>query len=325
MLYPLFRKCIIDHSLLKKGDRVVVAASGGIDSMVLLELFHRLAPNMDLSVIAAHVNHKLRGRDSLADEKLVKSTAKQYGIPFECAGLKPPKGKNLQDEARQLRYKFLSKVAAKHKAPAVAVAHHSGDQAETVLMHLLRGAGLSGLRGMQLLSVQTNLRIIRPLLGASRKDIKKYAKEKKILFREDRTNAKTDYQRNLVRHKLLPELSKFNPRIEETLAEMAGLITDEDDALNMITAASFQEMFVNLNEDQAIALRVNDYKTLPPAIRRRVLRFAFSRIAGNTKDLNRDQLARMDQIACRSSPKGHYQLPAGLKFDKDSGLIHIYR
>ncbi len=327
MLYPNFRRCIVSRSLIDKGDRIVAAVSGGIDSMVMLDLLCRLSPSMNLSIIAAHVNYKLRGRESNADEALVKKAALRYGIPLETASLKPPKGKNLQDAARRLRYDFFSQLAEKHGASAICLAHHAGDQAETVLLHLLRGSGLTGLRGMAFMSMQAGVRIVRPLLDAARSDIALYAKERRIAFREDRTNAKIKYRRNSVRHRLIPLLREFNPRIEDTLSQTALRLADDDDALDAIAEASLDEALVAdpATRGEGVAINIDTYKAFPASIRRRLIRIAFERMAGSTRDLNADQLARIDHIACAQKSAGEYRLPAGLRFTKAGQICTIHR
>jgi len=206
VLFPLFKKYISKHNLIHKGDKVIVAVSGGIDSMVLLDLLCGPCSSWSLDLTIAHVNHKLRGSESNADEEMVRAAAESYGVPCEVVRKRPPREKNTQSAAREIRLRFFKEVAGKYGAGAVATAHHLDDQAETVMFHILRGSGLRGLAGMRSVSETGSVRLIRPLLPFSRSEIEKYAKHRKIAFREDSTNAGTKYSRNFIRHRILPLL-----------------------------------------------------------------------------------------------------------------------
>lgn len=324
MLYPLFRRHVIDGGLIDHGDRIIVGVSGGIDSMVLLDLLCRIRRNLKIGLIAAHVNYGLRGRASDVDEALVREVSERYDIECSIVRKKPPRGKNLQDAARAIRYEFMSWLASRDNASKICTAHNRNDQAETVLLHMIRGAGLKGLRGMSEISLQRDLTIIRPLLFASRNEIEKYVKERKIEYREDASNAKLLYRRNSIRLSLMPQLRSFNPKIEDALAEMAARIGDDDDALDAIAAASFDEAAAGQSASE-ISLHLDAYAALPAAIRRRILRMAFAKLLGSARDLNSDQLMRMDQIALSRNPRGSYRLPAGCRFSRVQKLISIVR
>lgn len=194
-------------------------------------LLHLLVKN-GYTVEVAHVNYHLRGNDSKLDEALVEETARKLGIPFHLKDAQnaiSPKGNNIQEAARALRYRFFDELLKQRDAKAVLTAHHQQDQAETFLLNLLRGAGLHGLSGMP----EQNGRIIRPLLDVSRALIQQAAEEEGIRWREDSSNAETKYRRNKIRHDLLPQLEQFDPQIVQKLAETAtrlkntSLVIDE--------------------------------------------------------------------------------------------------
>lgn len=198
-------------------DRLILACSGGCDSMVLL---HLLCENGN-SVEVAHVNYHLRGEDSNRDEALVRETAQKLGIPFhlkEATESIFPKGKNLQEAARTLRYRFFNELAEQRNAKAILTAHHQRDQAETVLLNLLRGSGLSGLSGMP----EENGLVFRPLLEVPQEQIRQAAIEKNIPWRDDASNAETKYRRNFIRLELLTQFEKHDPKIVQKLAETAA-------------------------------------------------------------------------------------------------------
>ena len=221
---------------LKCGTRAIVAVSGGVDSMVLLRLLHTLAPGHRWRLIVAHLNHQLRGRAADADERFVRNTASQLGLPFVSAredvkAFAAAEQISIEMAARRLRHAFLAATAKKHKARHVILAHHADDQVELFFLRLMRGAGAQGLGGMQASSVSPeakDVRLLRPLLALSKSELLDYARAKKIAFREDATNQSTDILRNRLRHEGLPSIRRhFPPHFEKAVLRSMELIGDE--------------------------------------------------------------------------------------------------
>ncbi len=214
------------HSLLQGGERLLLAVSGGVDSMTMLDLFERIAGRWHLSLAVAHVNHQLRGDESDGDEAFVRAQCERRSLPFYSTrvlttSFAHERGFSKQVAARTLRYQFLSTIRDQIQADAVATAHQANDNAETVLMNSLRGAGVRGLAGIPLRDPQQ--RLIRPLLFAYRNEIDQYAVANSILFREDSSNASNDYRRNYLRNVAIPELEKnFDPGILAGLNSIAA-------------------------------------------------------------------------------------------------------
>lgn len=211
-----------------EGAAIVVAVSGGADSMSLLLAIADLVKRkkLQLDVTVAHLNHKLRGRESDADEKFVNSVATQLGLNFVSASASISRKKNLEQNARDARYKFLSIVAREENAFAVLTAHTQNDQAETLLMNLVRGSGTDGLSGMpSVRELESNVQLIRPLLSwASREDTENFCRDSGVKYRRDRMNDDDAFTRVRIRKTIIPELRKMNPRIVETLARTAELM-----------------------------------------------------------------------------------------------------
>ncbi len=323
-LFPTFRKYVADNSLLREGDRAVVSVSGGIDSMVLLDLLVRLSGSMELELVVAHANHGLRGRESDGDERLVEEVARRCGLEFVSRRLKPRQGSNLQDAARSLRQGFLKKLAGERDADAVCLGHNRGDQAETIIMHLMRGAGLAGLRGMSPASRMDGVRVVRPIMFASRGEIEAHARERCIDFREDSTNARTEYRRNEIRHLVMPRLCEINPKIEERLSAMGERIAEDEEVLTAIAQDLFEECLLKAGAD-SVSIRRGEYAGIPPAIRRRILRIMYSTLAGSSADLNSDQVVRMDGISLSTSKAGEYRLKAPWRFERSGETLMIAR
>jgi len=280
MLIAKVKETINTYRMLDRGDKVVVAVSGGPDSVCLLSVLHALANNLELTLHVAHLDHRFRGAESAADARFVAGLAKDLGIaatsesrdvPAYCA----ERGLSAQSGAREVRYAFLRQCAKATGARRIAVGHTANDQAETLLMRLVRGAGISGLSAIP--PVREN--IIRPLIGATRNEVLAYLREQGIDFRTDPSNEKPLYTRNRVRHEMLPVLERFNPRIIETLAAEAVLLRDENEAVEAMLPATLQKVLHA--EGEAVRIRREEFGRLLPALRRRVLRRAIELAAGD--------------------------------------------
>lgn len=267
MLLTKVKATINKYSLLKPGDRVVVAVSGGPDSVCLLSVLQELA----LSLHVAHLDHLFRGKES-ADEALfvadlakklnIPATVEQFDVPAYCRerGLSPQAG------ARAVRYGFLRRIADETGSSRIATGHTADDQAETFLMRLLRGAGVSGLSAIPPLREN----IIRPLLDVTREEVLDYLAANGLLFKTDPSNNRPLYTRNRIRLEVLPVLKRFNPRIVETLAAEAALLRDENEALDSHLSACASRIMSR--DDERVTVKREEFNTLPPAFRRRLLR-----------------------------------------------------
>jgi len=246
------------------GDRILVAVSGGMDSMVLLHVLHALSAEGRWKLHVAHLNHCLRGRSSDADERLVSRTAQRLKIPFEISrkdirALAKASGISIEMAARQARHEFLAEVARSRRISKIALAHHADDQVELFFLRLLRGTSPEGLAGMAQSSpsaVDPALTLVRPLVQFSKRELLAYAKEHRVAFREDRTNQSLDILRNRIRHELLPVLrKKYQPAIDVTALRLMRILRDESRLLestlaearkNIRTAADFEKLPVAL-------------------------------------------------------------------------------
>lgn len=305
---------ISDKHLLRRGDRLVVAVSGGPDSICLLRVLDELAEHWSWSLVVAHLDHGFRGAAAAADAKFVRGLAQQLGWPASVSRVDMPAvlheaGGSAQDKSREQRYRFLWRVAAEHRAQAIVLAHHQGDQAETVLLHLLRGAGLSGLAGMRWREEQAPCPLVRPLLQESRADILDYLRSLGQGFRVDASNADNHYQRNYLRLEVLPALTTVNSDVQATLARTADLLQAENDLLEELAVAAYGQIKSGRCPG-ALSLSVQGLGEQPLALRRRVLRTAWQELSGTERDLEYSHveaaLALLDQGVGSSCnwPKG---------------------
>jgi tRNA(Ile)-lysidine synthase len=222
--------------LFHRGERLLVAVSGGVDSVVLLHLLHEMTPRLALRLTVAHFNHGLRGSASRADERLVRRTAKALRLPFvtEQANVREfARDHHLSVEmaARALRHEFLARTAHRLRISTVALAHHADDQLELFFLRLFRGAGAEGLAGMAWRNpspADRGIELVRPLLDQPKAVLAAYARQNKIRFREDATNAMTNIQRNRIRHKLLPLLRRhYQPALDQTVLRLMDILGAE--------------------------------------------------------------------------------------------------
>jgi len=271
MFLSKIKKTIHKHHLLDAGDQVVVAVSGGPDSVCLLSVLLFFAKDLDLTLHVAHLDHMFRGEESAEDAEFVADLAKKLGVPATIEAIDVPafcreRGLSAQAGAREVRYAFLERVARKTGSRRIAVGHTANDQAETFLMRLLRGAGASGLSAIP----PKRANIIRPLIEATREEVLGHLKENGLDFRTDPSNEKPVYTRNRIRMELLPLLRKFNPRIVETLAGEASVLRDEDEAVEAHLAAIAENAVQQ--KGGILTVKRDVFDAMPPAFRRRLLR-----------------------------------------------------
>jgi tRNA(Ile)-lysidine synthase len=240
---------IRQRKLFRPGEKILVAVSGGLDSMVLLHLLHKLAAQFGWKLFAAHFNHQLRGRASDADERFVRKTADALDLPFKAGrgavkALAKKRGLSIEMAARELRHEFLAQTAARWKCRVVAVAHHADDQVELFFLRLLRGAGSDGLAGMKWHSVSPankRVRIARPLLDVTKEALEQFTRENGVRFREDASNASRDFLRNRVRHELLPLLRRrFQPAVDRAILRLMEIVGADADIANEAASGWFK-------------------------------------------------------------------------------------
>lgn len=293
------RKTITEYSLFPKGAKIVVGVSGGADSVCLLHLLHRMQKEREWQLLAVHIHHGLRGAEADADAQFVETLCREMGIfcIVKRANVRAEakaRGVGEEEAGRLIRYEVFRELAGTEGR--IAVAHHRKDQAETLLMRLCRGTGMTGLVGM--LPLREN--ICRPLLFCSREEIEAYCRAEGLSWQEDATNGQAIYTRNKVRLQVLPLLEEINPRAEEHIAKTASLLAEEEEYMEQQAAVC--ERAVRLDAPNGeIRLRRSAVMALHPAMRRRVLRRAMQSFWQTEPSLV--QLTALEELLQKQSGK----------------------
>jgi tRNA(Ile)-lysidine synthase len=303
------------NSLFAPGDTIVVAVSGGADSVALLDILVSLR-ELRLNLVVAHLNHLLRGAEADADEEFVHKLAETYGLPVvvkrvDVREIARREGRSLEDAGRSARYAFFEEAAASHHAHAVALAHHTDDQAETVLMRLLRGSGGSGLCAM---APKSAGRYVRPLLNVTRGEIEKYLQIRGITWRTDKSNYDGDFLRNRIRHELIPLLSTYNPAISDRLAATANALAADEEFLDAATEKAFAAHAVRSTD--SVTLDLPGVRSEPRGIRMRLYRQAIQRVKGDLSRISFHHLQEIEQLVFSPKPHLTQTLPDGQRVAK---------
>jgi tRNA(Ile)-lysidine synthase len=300
------------HDMIRPGDLVVVAVSGGPDSVCLLHVLHELKHALDLHLVVAHFDHGLRPAEDASETTFVRGLARSLRLPFETAKgrLLEKKAQGSKEEAaRNARYAFLEIMRKKCKARKVALGHNLNDQAETILMRLLRGSGPSGLTGIPPCRDGS---IIRPLLEIERPEIEKYLKAKKLASVTDPSNLSTDYLRNRIRREIMPLLGQHQPRLAHLLGQTAEILRDEHAYLERITEAWLKKE-ATYPSDNSCELSLPSFLHLPVALRRRAARQLIGRVKKDLRRITWDHVEAIRKLAESEKPQAVLSLPGRIQ------------
>jgi tRNA(Ile)-lysidine synthase len=308
------RETISRYGMIDSGDLLIVAVSGGPDSVCLLDILNEFMDELGIDLVVAHYDHGLRPAEDETETKFVRSLAKSMSLPFETEKTSFL-GKNdvsPEEAARTARYTFLEKVRKKHDAQKIALGHNLNDQAETILMRLLRGSGLSGLSGIP---PCRNTTIIRPLIEVERQEIEDYLKARKLSSVTDSSNLEQKYLRNRIRLELMPMLKSYQPRLIAHLGHVAEVLRDENDYLERVTENWLDEEAETVTEAD-ISIPIASFLDLPAPLRKRATRQLIKKIRKNLRRISRDHIESIYQLAQADRPQGLLDLPDGLTIKK---------
>jgi len=303
------RETMATYGMIRPGDGIVVAVSGGSDSLCLLDVLCRLAPAFSLRLAVAHFDHGLREGEDESETRFVRQAARERGLPFEVERASyalRDQGGSLEERAREARYAFLERARQAHGAKRVAVGHTLDDQAETVLMRLLRGAGPDGLAAIPPVR---DPGVIRPLIQVRRRDVQAYLEEGGISWLTDSSNLLNRHLRNRIRRELLPELLTYQPRLVEHLGVLADLCREENKFLGELAGAWVEGQALEDGEDGSVALPLTPLLELSGAFRRRVIRHALGRTEGGLRRIDRRHVASVEGLVLGERSQAGIDLP----------------
>lgn len=319
------KETIKNHKMLDMEDTIIVAISGGPDSVALLKILDMISGEYGLSLVTAHLNHGLRGKESDDDEVFVREVSESLGVAFESEhvdmrALIEREKKSPEEICRDVRYSFLEKIRKKHKASKIALGHNLGDQAETVIMKFLRGSGMGGLRGI--LPVRDEV-YIRPLISVTRDEILTFLKKEGMAFVTDSSNVEDIYLRNRIRNKLIPKLREnYNPGLEENLGHMADIIRVEDVYIrttvkNILTSWGVDRDMNNVH------INIPELVKSHEAIQRRIIKTLLQDCSHSKKGIGYLHVKSVMGLITGGSPNGILNLPFDLEVRREYDLLTI--
>ncbi len=281
------RNFIEKNNLIESGDTVIVGFSGGADSVFLLHTLHRLKDKLDIKLVAAHINHMLRGEEAQRDAEFAQKFSKELDIPFhlyeaDVNKIAEEEKISAEEAGRKVRYEFFNSLCAKYENAKIATAHNKNDNAETILLHMIRGSGITGLCGIPC----KRQNIVRPILDITRKEIEEYCKTNKLLFVTDSTNLEDVYTRNKVRLKLIPLMEELNPNIISTLCNM-GKNLSLDNAFIDSNMENFKE---HINDNK---IKISELQKLLPAVSRRLIKYVAEKGGAKPENIHIDKIIDM--------------------------------
>lgn len=319
------RNTVSRHRMLSTGDNVLVAVSGGPDSVALLHALWVLREELGISLSVAHLNHGIRGEQADSEADFVQSLAARLELQavvekVDLHAVKEEMGLSMQEAARKVRYDFLRRTARALGANKIAVAHNADDQAETVLLNIIRGTGIDGLAGIPPVREE----IVRPLINVFRTEIVEYLETNSLPYKTDPTNLTPTYMRNRVRLELIPLLeSRFNPGVKNALVSLSELARAESDLIRVETEHAYRRL-ASISE-AGVELRADDLPEMHEALARRTLRMAIEQVKGDLRDI---ELRHLDKIleSARKAEDFTLTLPSGeVQVTLEAGILRIFQ
>ena len=336
MLEEKVLNTIKNNELIKNGDTIVIGVSGGPDSMALLNMLINLVNNkkIDAKLVVAHINHGLR-EEADEETRFVEDFCRQNNI--ECY-VKREKVDELAKEqkigteeaGRKLRYSFFEEIANKVNANKIATAHNANDNAETVLMNLMRGSGTTGLKGIE---IKRDEKYIRPILELTRKEIEEYCKNENLNPKYDKTNKENIYTRNKIRNKLIPYIEEeFNPNIVTSINRLSGLVKEEDEYLEKVVENEYKNILIDENIGnnkvegiEQVILDLKKFNKEDRVIKNRLIRYTISKVLGSSQNIEKIHITDIVKL-CENNIGNKFLLPnKKIKVLVDKGKIFFIK
>ena len=313
MVFEKVLSTINKHNLIESGDKIVIGISGGPDSVCLLHILSRLKDKLDIELYAAHLNHQIRGIEAQKDALYVSEICDEMGITYFLKSIDVPKyckdnSLSIEEGARKLRYEMFDEIKKRTKSNKIAIGHNLNDQAETLLMRIMRGTGLQGLRGIEYARENG---VIRPLLDIERKDIEEYCKVDNLNPRIDESNLENIYTRNKIRLELIPYMTdNFNTNLIESIVRMSNSLRSDSDYIEAEAESKFKDI-CKVTSD-TVDIKINGFSKLHNAIKVRVLRKGIKSILGDTNFIDQKHIEDVLEFESESKINKMLTLPRGV-------------
>ncbi|MFA5500623.1 MAG: tRNA lysidine(34) synthetase TilS [Candidatus Omnitrophota bacterium] len=334
-------KTIRNYDMFKAGDTVLVAVSGGPDSIFLLKALDFLQKKLKLKkIIVCNLDHGIRGKESSEDSYFVRKLAEEHGLGFIHKKIsvpdQKPKELSIEETAREERYKFFAAAAKAVKADVIATGHTMDDQAETILMRIIKGASLKGIIGISPSRPVGSVRVVRPLFDLEKKEIEDYLDERSIAYRIDSTNLEPIYFRNTVRKEILPYLEKYNPRLRRVLCSLAEHLREDyefiqeakENAIRNIPplagprqARSATGGAPNAQRNSNVEIKLKDLIVQPKALQKEILRDLLERSGGEVKRLSFRHWKELERLIAHKGKGSSLDLPGDIRITRTSSFL----
>ena len=316
-------KTIRNYEMLKPNDTVLIAVSGGQDSMFLLQAMNYLKTKLKLKkLVVCNLDHGIRGKESAEDSLFVKTRAEDLNLGFIHKKIdlskKRSKDLSMEEAARKERYEFFNEAALSAGANVAATGHTLDDQAETILMRIIKGASLKGIVGISPVREERGIRVIRPLFELEKGEIEKYLDERGLEYRIDSTNKEPLYFRNVVRKEILPFLEKYNPRLKRALCSLAEHLRED---LEFIRESKEALRHKPKEADGVLEIKLKDLIVQPKALQKEVLRDALDKIGGEVKRLSFRHWKEAEQLITRKRKGSSLDLPGDIRITRTAASI----
>lgn len=311
--------------------KFLLATSGGPDSMCLVDIFYKLSKRYNFSMALIHFEHGIRGLASIEDASFVENYAKKNSLPFyiekvDCPNVSKEQKKSLEMVARELRYNFMADIYTQYEYDYLVTAHHKDDQVESILMHFLRGSGIAGLLGMDILAKRVinnkEINLFRPLLNYTKKEILDYCEINHIKYRIDETNFDTKYNRNKLRHNILPPLENYNSNVKNHIINLSNILKEERDYINFILQKLYVEICI-FEDKEKIILDTNGLKKQHTFIRKELFRYVYKKLMGHIDNLSFNNIDILDDFLYNGFVSKFIQLPNGVEVRKTYNSIEF--
>lgn len=313
MIFDKVIETIDRHNMISNGDRIIVALSGGPDSVCLVHILNRLKESRNLEIYAAHLNHQIRGIEAQKDALYVSELCNSMDIPVFIKSVDVPayceaNGLSLEEGARKIRYDMLYEVKRRIGADKIAIGHNMNDQAETVMMRIMRGTGLQGLRGIEYIRENG---IIRPILDIERKDIEEYCRENDLNPKIDKTNLESIYTRNKIRLELIPYMKEqFNGNVVESIVRLSNSMKIDGDYIDLESTKAYNEICVK--DNNSIEINIEKLSVYHDAIKNRIIRLAIKDVLGDTNFIDQKHIEEVLKFIETSKNGKVINLPRGV-------------